>query len=255
MVATRRNNPGVLAEAISLSVGGELKQFSTEDAVFNYLRKLELRTSSLHIQAAQAKFMLGQAIIEAAKKLGYGQKNHLYNRCGINIRRAQLAIKFAEKLADEDGSFSIEKFKMWERKALDLREKGKIRCRIDREGTPSPTAIEKVMGGRPMGDARCAPRCASGTTSGGFVPIGQSGILKSASGSASPDNVVRGAGGSQLTIDFDLSRTQAALTQRVERAVAALRDRLISKEDAARINAALEDAGAVTDDILEHARG
>ncbi len=262
MVADLRNNPGVFATPITLSVGGEDKVFTNADAVADYLRKLERIAASLHIDEARAVFNLGSALMQAKDKLEYGEINHLYNECGINRKRAQRAIRFANHLAGEDGGFCIDRFRMWERKALEMRDAGKMKCRVDDQGTPSVTGMQIGMG------IRSAPKVRGerAETAGRDPRVPSETPYRSASDalaalrpSANPISAAadapRGAGGGQLSLDFDLDAT----TRRVNLTISRVQDLLerggLSIENGARVNDMLERVCSETNIILEDAEG
>ncbi len=265
MVATRRNNPDTFAEPMTLTVGGQARTFTGLGAVVAFLRKLEHEVITLNTQHARAKFYLGQALIEAADKLGHGHINHLYNECGINARRAQLAIKFAKNLAGEDGDFDIERFRMWERKALDMRERGEIRCAVDRQGTPSVAGIERAMKTRTPAAGKNEHVCAfdDGAASAGHAPSTRGTAYRSpgdaiarlrpaARGRA---DSVRGAGGGQLAIDFDLIAAERKLADLVGRVHDEMGRGRVSRDAAGGVHEALQDLCASTESILQRAKG
>jgi len=269
MVATRRNNPGAFAQPVTLSVGGEDKVFTSADAVFDYLRTLERVASALHIDEARAVFNLGRALMQAKEKLGYGHINHLYNECGINSRRAQRAIRFANHLAGGDGLFCIERFRKWERKVLDMRDAGEIRCELDAQGTPSVTGMQKGMGIRsapkPKNEhvfafderaetAQNDPRVASGTPYRSASDA-LAALRPPAGPISAAADAPRGAGGGQLAIDFDLIAAERRLATLVGQAQDAMVNGTLSGDDAGRIHDALERVCDSTQSILIHAKG
>lgn len=266
MVATLPHNEDRFAQPLMISIAGKPARFETKSALFRAIRGIEADAIAHNLRHARAVFHLGQAINEAAEKLGYGSKNHLYNECGLNARRAQKAIRFAEILADDEGGFSIEKFRMWERKILQMRERGEMGCKLDSQGTPSVNAFETVLGLRtqrkPKSERAFAsddraqtaqndPRVASAAPAyrpmsdilGGSA-LGTHRAFTAPGPAGVPDHA------QQLVIDFDLDATADTLASRAHEAARLQRDRAITTDQAARINAVLEDAGAAIDQII-----
>lgn len=275
MVATKTHNPDRFAQPLVMNIAGQPRSFETKQGVFDSLRELE-RTQITHtLRAAEACFHLGAALLEAKRKLGYGSMNHLYGESGINARRAQRAIRFAEKLDDGQGGFSIPKYRAIECEARNRHERGERTCRIDANGDPSFTAVLDAAGVLTKG-AKTAQNDTGVVLSNGVSSDPQVGTrTRTNTPIRSMDEVMAEFAGTdrhfkdhraftatgtagvpreaaQLELDFDLDATGDTLADTAHRAASLQRSGGITHDQAARADAVLRDAHTRVQDIINH---
>lgn len=276
MVATRAKHEDRFEQAVQISIAGEARTFTTKGALFDALRRLEQLEITHNLKAAQAVFHLGQALLEAKAKLGYGHVNHLYAEVGIHRRRAQRAVAFAQALDDGRGGFDLDKYQAHKSTARNRHESGTRPCTFDDEGNPSVTAMMEAAGvsttrakttksdprvttGR-AGTAESDARVATGDTAASGRPVSPADKIAQLREAAarSPGHQAFTATGpagvpahaEQLALDFDLDHTADTLARRAHDAAELQRGGRITTDQAARINAVLEHAGAAVEDII-----
>lgn len=269
MVATLPHNEDRFAQPLMMTIAGKPTRFETKSALFRAIRGIEADAIAHNLRHARAVFHLGQAINEAAEKLGYGSKNHLYNECGIHKRRAQKAIRFAQMLAGDDGQFCTEKYRQYQLKALaNTDAKGRPRCKVDAEGHPSVRAIEQAMDIRSQTETKSEPRVAfdeGAQSAGSDARVGSGSAYKPMSqilgeGSHFPGHQAftrTGPAGvpdsaAQLQLEFDLDAAGDTLATTAHRAAQLQREQAITIDQAAQVNRVLEDARHAIDHIIDH---
>lgn len=246
-----------LSAPMVIEIKGENLTFNTRDSIFDALRSLEQREKNLNNQAAYAAFWLGKALNEVKKKLQYGAINHLYADAGINRRRAQRCVKWADDYTATDGGFDFEKYRQGELLARNRHDNGTRPCKFDEQGSPSFTAVQEAVGHRAVEHAKSDRPVATTTqtnepgTNGMTVRFDPMESLNALADEHAPAEktmipmpelrIAGGVIGDQMMIDFDMLASERKLAAAIIHADQAHADGLIDDEQAMAIDAALEE--------------
>lgn len=223
--------------SITVQTSGGTRVFHQPGELYAEINRLYQSVNQSNEAAARAYFALGELLVKShAQMLEVGRKDtlgHIMAEAGVHHRKGHRAIKWYKTLMDEeDGSFSMHKYRNAAHEVAEAVKNGTQRARFDEQKNPSVRSMEVSLGLRGRRAQGCDPRVTTPDDDDGFsvidvlnrLPSPSDDELEHADPPASARSAHRlvkpsenpGASGTQMTIDFDLIARERELRTSIE---------------------------------------